>query len=133
MIENFNEDPLHRNEQIETHIDNPPVEEDISTMHMESTTRETDTRIAPLLMADEINTFRNRWSSIQAQFVDSPQTTVEQGDALIAEVMERIKDNLSTQQAQLCEGWSSRNDLSTEDLRLTLQNYRTFLNRLLSL
>jgi hypothetical protein len=80
---------------------------------------------------DVINDLRTRWNSIQAQFVDQPCTSIEQADALIADALDRIHQMLTDQQEILRERWYNHEDVSTEDLRITLQDYRTFLNNLL--
>ncbi len=80
--------------------------------------------------ADEL---RHRWNSIQIQFVDEPCAAVEQGEALIAETAERVKQMLSDQQQSIGEHWLNHDDISTEELRTTLLSYRAVLNRMLNL
>lgn len=80
---------------------------------------------------DEINQLRARWTSIQAQFVDQPRSAVEQAEALVSEAVERINHLLADLQTSLSEQWCTHEDASTEDLRCTIQDYRTFLYRLL--
>jgi hypothetical protein len=84
------------------------------------------------LLSNESEELRSRWTSIQAQFVDQPCTSIEQADALIADAIERLSKALGIQQSQLRERWLNHDDVSTEELRLTLQEYRTFLNNLFS-
>jgi hypothetical protein len=78
-----------------------------------------------------IDDLRSRWNSIQAQFVDQPCTSIEQADALVADAIGRIQQMLTKQQDLLRGRWYDHEDVSTEDLRITLQDYRTFLNSLL--
>ncbi|NJD57842.1 MAG: hypothetical protein C3F13_12895 [Anaerolineales bacterium] len=80
--------------------------------------------------ADEM---RSRWNTIQIQFVESPCTAVEQGDALIGEVMERFSQMLSDHQESLNQQWINHDDITTEELRMTLLNYRILLEHLLKL
>ena len=80
---------------------------------------------------DWINQLRSKWTPIQAQFVDQPRAAVEQAEALVAEAVERITQMLTSQQTSLSEQLCNHEDASTEDLRITLQNYRSFLNNLL--
>jgi len=82
---------------------------------------------------DECDELQARWDSIQIDFVDEPRASVEKADVLIADALERIEQAFSNQRATLNEQWNSRDDISTEDLRVALQNYRSFLNRLLEL
>jgi hypothetical protein len=70
---------------------------------------------------------------IQSEFVNEPRTSVEQADALVAETLDRIQQAFSKQRTVLNEQWASHADISTEDLRIALQSYRSFFNRLLAL
>ncbi len=82
---------------------------------------------------DVVDEMRSRWNAIQVQFVDSPCAAVEQGDALVGEIMERYKQILTDQQNSLNQQWLSQDDITTEELRITLLNYRSLLNYLLKL
>lgn len=84
-----------------------------------------------LLSREEIGELKSRWNSIQVGFVDEPHASVEQADALAAETMEKINKMLSFQRATLNELWVGHDDISTEDLRIALQHYRSLFNRLL--
>ena len=86
-----------------------------------------------LLRNEEIDELRSRWNAIQIEFVDEPRTSVEQADALVAVVMKRIAQMFSEKRAVLDEQWASHDDVSTEDLRVALQRYRSFFHRLLAL
>jgi hypothetical protein len=90
-------------------------------------------RPAPLLPGDECDQYRHRWSSIQTGFVDEPRKAVEQADALVEDVMMRLSETFSNERSHLEEQWSRGADASTEDLRIALQHYRSFFDRLLSL
>jgi len=87
----------------------------------------------PLLVADETHTFRSRWDSIQTGFVDEPRRSVEQADSLVAEVMKRLAETFAEERSKLEGQWSRGDNVSTEDLRLALQRYRSFFDRLLSM
>ena len=87
----------------------------------------------PLLVADETHTFRSRWDSIQTGFVDEPRHSVEQADGLVAEVMKRLAETFAEERSKLAGQWSRGDNVSTEDLRLALQRYRSFFDRLLSM
>ncbi len=81
----------------------------------------------------EIEDIRSRWTAIQIQFVDEPCSAVEQGEALVAETVERVKQMISDQQQSLGQQWLNHDDISTEELRSTLLNYRLLLNQMLKL
>ncbi len=86
-----------------------------------------------LLVSDEAQKFRNRWSSIQGDFVDEPRRAVEEADTLVAELMKRLAEVFADERSRLEGQWGRGDNVSTEDLRMTLQRYRSFFNRLLSL
>lgn len=87
----------------------------------------------PWLKGEENDEFRKRWNLIQSEFVNEPRASVEQADALVAETLDRIQQAFSKQRTVLNEQWASHADISTEDLRIALQSYRSFFNRLLAL
>ena len=88
-------------------------------------------REEPLLPLGDLEGFRERWDSIETYFVDSPRQAVTDADALVAEVMERIEDTFARERSQLEGQWEGGDQVSTEDLRVTLQRYRSFFNRLI--
>ncbi|OGO25906.1 MAG: hypothetical protein A2Y54_09620 [Chloroflexi bacterium RBG_16_51_16] len=85
---------------------------------------------AALLNREESEHFRTRWDEIQGKFVDEPRAAVEQADALVSEVIERITQMFTNEHSSLEGQWNQGNDVSTEDLRKALQRYRSFFNRL---
>jgi len=86
----------------------------------------------PLFPENEATNFRNRWTEIQAAFVDEPRRAVEQGDALVADVIKRVASSFAEERSKLEGQWGRGDNVSTEDLRVALQRYRTFFDRLLS-
>jgi hypothetical protein len=82
---------------------------------------------------DQTSTLRRRWSDIQAGFVDEPRKAVEQADSLVAETMQRLAQTFASARHGLEQQWDRGEDVTTEDLRVTLQRYRAFFDRLLSL
>ena len=87
---------------------------------------------AGLLPVGEDAAFQQRWEALQARFVDEPRSTVEQADALVAEVMERLAEGFADTRDRLEDQWDRGEDVSTEDLRVVLKRYRAFFHRLLS-
>jgi hypothetical protein len=85
-----------------------------------------------LLPREQNSEFQSRWEQIQTGFVDEPRRTVEQADELVAEVMKRLAEGFATERERLEGQWGRGEDVSTEDLRVTLQRYRGFFQRLLS-
>ena len=85
-----------------------------------------------LLPSDENDEFQRRWEQIQTGFVDEPRQTVEQADELVAHVMKRLAEGFAAERERLEQQWGRGEDVSTEDLRIALQRYRGFFQRLLS-
>ena len=86
----------------------------------------------PLLGAQDTADYRKSWSEIQGRFVDDPQEAVRSADALVAEVMQTLARTFSDHKQGLEGQWSQGEQVATEDLRLALQRYRSFFNRLLN-
>jgi len=86
----------------------------------------------PLLEQDEEAGFLRRWEDIQAGFVDEPRQAVQDADALVAGLMKRLAETFSEARTQLEGQWDRGDRVSTEELRITLQRYRSFFTRLLS-
>ena len=86
--------------------------------------------VAALLNHEESEHFRTLWNEIQGKFVDEPRSAVQQADALVSDVIEKITQMFSSERSSLEGQWKEGNDVSTEDLRKALQHYRSFFNRL---
>ena len=86
----------------------------------------------PLFDDAEGTELRDRWSGIQTGFVDEPRRAVEEADALVADLMTRLAQSFSEERKGLEGQWDRGDDVSTEDLRVALQRYRTFFDRLLA-
>ncbi|HET6180913.1 MAG TPA: hypothetical protein VFE61_28600 [Candidatus Sulfotelmatobacter sp.] len=87
---------------------------------------------APLFPSNELETLRTRWKEIQTAFVDEPRKAVEQADGLVASAMKRLAEVFAEERSGLEKQWDRGDSVSTEDLRVALQRYRTFFDRLLS-
>jgi len=87
----------------------------------------------PLFSESEMGEFRSQWSKVQTGFVDEPRRTVKEADRLVAAVMQRLAEGFANERSALERQWESGDNVSTEDLRLALQRYRSFFDRLLKL
>jgi hypothetical protein len=87
----------------------------------------------PLFSESEIGDLRSQWSKIQTGFVDEPRRTVEGADKLVAAVMQRLAEGFANERSSLEKQWDRGDNVSTEDLRIALQRYRSFFDRLLKL
>jgi hypothetical protein len=85
-----------------------------------------------LVSEDSALDYRNRWETIQADFIDEPRRSVEEADGLVAEVIEEVARTFQEQRLSLEARWTDDEDVSTEDLRVALRLYRSFFERLLS-
>ena len=86
----------------------------------------------PLLEEEATVEVRSRWEKIQGGFVDEPRRAVEEADTLVAELMQQLADSFANERKGLEGQWDRGDEVSTEDLRIALQRYRSFFDRLLS-
>ena len=87
----------------------------------------------PLFSESEMGDFRSQWSNVQTKFVDERRRTVEDADKLGAAVMQRLAEGFANERSGLEKQWDRGDNVSTEDLRIALQRYRSFFDRLLKL
>ncbi len=86
----------------------------------------------PLLAAETSDGFHRRWETVQTRFVDEPRGAVEEADRLVAGLMQELAEGFAQERERLEAQWGRGEDISTEDLRVALQRYRSFFQRLLS-
>lgn len=87
----------------------------------------------PLFPGNELQDLRTNWDRIQTTFVDEPRKAVEQADGLVASTMKRLADVFAQERSKLEGQWGRGDNVSTEDLRIALQRYRSFFHRLLTI
>jgi len=92
-----------------------------------------DDELEPLFEEDEAKKFRSRWLAIQSKFVDDPRDSVKQADELVADIIKNVTMNFADRRIGLEKQWNSGENISTEDMRVTLKRYRSFFERLLTL
>ena len=85
-----------------------------------------------LFAETEVTELRGRWTNVQSAFVDEPRQAVEEADKLVARVMQRLADGFAGERSNLEKQWDQGDNVSTEDLRVALQRYRSFFDRLLA-
>ena len=85
----------------------------------------------PHLPEQTSSQMNDSWQRIQAQFVDDPRKSVGEAHELVGELVQRIVDGFAKERNGLEKQWSEGDNVSTEDLRVCLQNYRQFFSRLL--
>jgi hypothetical protein len=109
------------------------MQEDAVPVMEAATRKQAAEQPVQLLATEELQTLRSRWDTIQTGFVDEPRRAVEQADSLVAEMMQHLAQLFADERSKLESQWSRGDNVSTEDLRLALQRYRSFFDRLLSI
>ena len=89
--------------------------------------------LEPLFEEEAARKFRSRWLAIQSKFVDDPRDSVKQADELVADIIKDVTMNFADRRIGLEKQWNSGENISTEDMRVTLKRYRSFFERLLTL
>jgi hypothetical protein len=87
---------------------------------------------SPLFPGSDAGAMRERWTEIQAAFVDEPRRAVEQADGLVAEAIRKLAEMFAAERDRLEGQWDRGGDVDTEELRQALQRYRSFFTRLLA-
>ena len=82
------------------------------------------------LSHERMDEYRRRWSDVQAGFVDDPQRAVGSAQELVTSMMTELTETFSRTRSRLEEQWKNA-ETDTEELRVALQRYRSFFNRLL--
>jgi hypothetical protein len=88
---------------------------------------------SPLFPTHQCATLEKEWQAIQAKFVDAPRDCVQQADALVTKTIDILSSSFGEMRSSMERTWEKDGDVSTEELRLALQNYRSFFRRLLSI
>ncbi|HZZ64889.1 MAG TPA: hypothetical protein VFE17_05290 [Candidatus Baltobacteraceae bacterium] len=114
---------------------------DTRDMRSGTDTRNMQTRSDPGTMTDDetgflpddrMSSLRERWNDVQAGFVDDPRTAVQNAQTLVTEIVTELTETFTRERTNLESQWSGGGDADTEALRIALQRYRSFFNRLLS-
>ena len=82
------------------------------------------------LDTDHSTGLRDRWQELQLRFVDDPRGVVTEAQSLVAEAIQSLTTALADQQRDL-ESLAAGGNGDTEQLRVALQRYRDFFDRVL--
>jgi hypothetical protein len=93
---------------------------------------EREQQLEPLLAQNEAEQFRGRWQSIQSDFVDEPERSVQEADELVTQLMQQLTQTFQQERQSLESQFKQQDEVSTEELRVALQRYRSFFERLLT-
>lgn len=110
----------------------PSLPKPVSSTRVGTATGGHEPGATPLFPHNELEGLRSRWKEIQTNFVDEPRKAVEQADGLVASAMKRLAEIFADERSNLEKQWDKGDQVSTEDLRVAFQRYRTFFDRLLS-
>jgi hypothetical protein len=75
--------------------------------------------------------FRSRWQDAQLRFIDDPQHATSEAKAIVGEAIDALTESLANQRNELNAWEADASDGDTERLRVAVQRYRDFLDRLL--
>lgn len=76
---------------------------------------------------------REQWMRVQASFVDNPRAAVSAAAGVITDAAARVETAVRARQQVLRDRWDSEGRTDTEELRVTMQQYRQLLERLAAL
>jgi hypothetical protein len=106
-----------------------PAEDDVARPAEDEGSRPPESNAPLLERGDE---WMGRWNEIQIRFVDEPRESIANADALVDEVMKQLAAAFAEERSRIEGEWSAGSEPSTEELRVALQRYRSFFNRLLA-
>jgi len=111
---------------------NEPRKPDADVIPFENRNPKDRTVKQSLLSPLQVEDLRARWTAIQTSFVDEPRKSVEEADKLVSSAIKQIEEVFAAERTNLEKQWSRGEDTNTEDLRICLQHYREFFDRLLT-
>jgi hypothetical protein len=124
--------------QTSERVADTPLETVDKTGNLEAPVQTADSTVSAdssdqMLFGDrELSDLHSRWTEVQAAFVDDPRDCVQKADGLVADVVDKLTAGFAQARSGLEEQWSRGEEVSTEDLRIALQRYRDFFERLLA-
>ena len=80
---------------------------------------------------DRMTALRTRWDEIQTGFVDDPRGAVRDAHGMVGDLVDELTQLFTRERTSLEDQWSNDRQPDTEALRVALQRYRSFFNRLL--
>ena len=84
------------------------------------------------LPSDRMNQLREEWADVQAGFVDDPRDAVGRAHDMVEQVVDELTQTFTRERTDLESRWKNEQEPDTETLRVALQRYRSFFNRLLA-
>lgn len=90
-------------------------------------------RSDPLLSSEHRAALTEQWGAIAASFEKSPRRAVENADHLTAQAIARLAEAFVERRAELEQRWGHGVEATPDELRQTLEAYRSFFERLLAI
>jgi hypothetical protein len=87
----------------------------------------------PLLASDECERLRGQWETLQIGFVDDPRHAVDEARQLVSETVREVTQRLADGERRLRQEPQSAAEVSTEEQRVTFQQYRSYFEKLLAI
>lgn len=112
-------------------MNTPSNQDAAATTAPARTTQGTVGEDTAFLPDDRMSSLRERWNDVQAGFVDDPQNAVQQAHGLVTQLVDELVQTFSQERSSLESQWKGGGSADTEQLRVALQRYRSFFNRLL--
>jgi hypothetical protein len=85
---------------------------------------------AGLWPATDAQEIRERWREVQLRFVDNPRAAADEAAAVVDDATRVLVTAMESRRTELSE-WHNAPSDDTEQLRLVVQRYREFLDRVL--
>jgi len=117
----------------EAPLSEEPIAEEVPVEIVEDPSLQSAEEFDPLFDSRVAEQLRTQWQEIQSSFVDDPNVSMKDANELIIHMIENITTTLSEKRITIEDQWQRDDQISTEDLRLALKNYRSFFNSLLAL
>jgi hypothetical protein len=81
-----------------------------------------------LLAPEAESDLLSRWTEIQISFVEDPRASVQEADALVEQIATTVLASIQERRSQLAAVWQwQHGQPDTEQLRLALRQYRSFI------
>jgi len=84
----------------------------------------------PLLTTEAASDLLDRWTEIQISFVENPRASVQDADALVQQIATTLLASFQERRTLLAASWQ-HGQTDTEQLRLALRRYRSFVGVIL--
>lgn len=81
---------------------------------------------------ERMNQLREEWADVQTGFVDDPREAVARAHGMVEQLVNELTDTFTRERTDLEGQWTDEREPDTEALRIALQRYRSFFNRLLA-